>query len=77
MAVCCDWDHTQYSEKVSDTDGREITRHYDYRDNQIAVASLIDDVDAKIIVVGVRQNFISNQETMEILTERAMLTENL
>jgi len=38
---------------------------------------LIDDVDAKMIVVGVRQNFISNQETVEILTERPMLTKNL
>jgi len=77
VAVCCAWDHTQYSEKVRDSDGREITRHYDYRDNQIAVAILIDDVDAKMIVVGVRQNFISNQETVEILTERPMLTKNL
>ena len=62
---------------MRDSDGREITRHYDYRDNQIAVAILIDDVDAKMIVVGVRQNFISNKETVEILTERPMLTKNL
>ena len=77
VAVCCEWDHTQYSEKVRDTDGREITRHYNYRDNQIAVAVVINEADAKIVVVGVRENFISNQETVEILAERPMLANNL
>lgn len=77
VAVCCEWDHTQYSEKIRDLDGREITRHYDYRDNQIAVAVVVDKADAKMVVVGVRENFISHQETIEILTERPMLTDNL
>ena len=77
VAVCCDWEHTQYSEKVRESDGREILRHYNYRDNQIAVAIILNASDAKMVVVGVRQNFISNQETIEILAERPMLAENL
>lgn len=77
VAVCFDWDHTQYSEKVRESDGREILRHYNYRDNQIAVAIILNASDAKMVVVGVRQNFISNQETIEILAERPMLAENL
>ena len=77
VAICCDWEHTQYSEKLREPDGTEIIKHYDYRDNQIAVAVVVNAEDAKMVVVGVRQNFISNQETIEVMAQRPMLTTNL
>lgn len=77
VAICCDWEHTQYSEKLREPDGTEIIKHYDYRDNQIAVAVEINADDATMLVIGVRQNFISHQETIEIMAERPMLTKNL
>ena len=77
VAACCDWESTKYSEKVRESDGREVIRNYDYRDMRIGVALIINDNDAKIVVVGIRQNFISNKEIVEILAERPMLRSNL
>lgn len=77
VAVCCDWENVKYSEEIIEPDGRKWINNHDYRQMQIAVAVIENETDAKMVVIGVLQNFISNEELVEFLAERPMLKENL
>ena len=77
VAVCCDWENVKYVEEIVEPDGRKWEQPHDYRKMQIAVAVIENDTEAKMIVVGVLQNFISNEELIEFLGERPMLRKNL
>ena len=77
VAVCCDWENVKYSEEIIEPDGRKWINNHDYRKMQIAVAVIQNEIDAKMVVIGVLQNFINNEELVEFLAERPILKENL
>ena len=77
VSLCCDWDVTQYEEIVEVHPGQWEKRVHDYRDIWIAVLMPRNDERAVIRVVGIRQNFVTDKETVELIREREMLVENI
>jgi len=57
--------------------GQWEKRVHDYRDIWIAVLMPRNDERAVIRVVGIRQNFVTDKETVELIREREMLVENI
>lgn len=77
VTICCNWDVEKYEEVVEDYPGHWVKRVHDYRDIQITILSPKDDERALIRIVGIRQNFVTNQESIELLNELEMLSDNI
>jgi hypothetical protein len=71
------YDVTKYEEVVEEYTGHWIKRVHDYRDIWIAVLMPKNDERAVIRVVGIRQNFVTDKEMVELIRERDMLVENI
>lgn len=69
ITIRCDWDVEDYEEWVK--------QRVHYRDIQIGLLMPLNEERAVIRVVGVRQNFVSNKELVELLRELPMLRKNL
>lgn len=77
VTICCEWDVENYEEVVEDYPGHWVKRVHNYRDIQITILSPKDDERALIRIVGIRQNFVTNQESIELLNELEMLSDNI
>jgi len=77
VAICCDWDTENYEELVERVPGQWIKQRFHYRDIQIGVLMPSEGDRAVIRVVGIRQNFVTDKELVELLRELPMLKENI
>ena len=77
VAICCDWDTENYEEWVERVPGEWVLQKVHYRDIQIGVLMPSTGNRAIIRVVGVRQNFVSDKELVELLRDLPMLADNI
>ena len=76
VRICCDWDVENYEEIVERVPGEWIKQRVHYRDIQIGVLMPAQGDRNLIRVVGIRQNFVSNKELVELLRELPILKKN-
>ena len=76
VRICCDWDVENYEEIVERVPGEWIKQRVHYRDIQIGVLMPAQGDRNVIRVVGIRQNFVSNKELVELLRELPILKKN-
>ena len=77
VAICCDWETENYEELVERVPGQWVKQRFHYRDIQIGVLMPGEGDRAVIRVVGIRQNFVTDKELVELLRELPMLKENI
>jgi len=77
LAICCEWDTEDYEELVERVPGEWVRQRFHFRDIQIGVLMPLNSERLVIRVVGVRQNFVTDREIVELLRELPMLRESL
>lgn len=77
ITICCDWDMEDYEEWIERVPGEWIKQRVHYRDIQVGLLMPLNDERAVIRVVGVRENFVSNKTSVELLRELPMLVKNI
>lgn len=77
LAMCCEWDTENYEELVERVPGEWVKQRFHFRDIQVGVLMPLDSERLVIRVVGIRQNFVTDREIVELLRELVMLRENL
>ncbi|WP_435216485.1 hypothetical protein [Luminiphilus sp. nBUS_07] len=77
LAICCEWDTEDYEELVERVPGEWVRQRFHFRDIQVGVLMPLNGERLVIRVVGVRQNFVTDREIVELVRELPMLRESL